>query len=264
MKRSNVAALPRQGRWPPPEALESPQNAMNLLCIDTTSPALVLALARPNAPLMGRVCATGGQHAEVLLPEIGALLAEAQLDRASLDAVGVTLGPGGFTSVRVGLATAKGLCLGRARPLYATSSLRALAFGALTGSEPAGAAVAVVTRAYRGEVYAALFALDAGSTREVLAPFHATPELAALQLANAATDARIGPVGVLGDGVAQSPEAFADPRHFLPLPAALSLLSPEALGAALLDEVGANRTRDVAALEPEYLRPADAALPQTR
>ena len=127
---------------------------MNLLCIDTASPALVLCLVTADRPLVGRVCATGGQHAEVLLPEIGALLEEAQLDRARVDAVGVTLGPGGFTSVRVGLATAKGLCLAGGRTLYAASSLRALAFGALPGV--ASGPLAVVTRAYRGEVYAAL------------------------------------------------------------------------------------------------------------
>lgn len=234
---------------------------MNLLCIDTTSPALVLALSRTGKPLVGHVRETGGQHAELLLPVIGELLAEAELNRADVDAVGVTLGPGGFTSVRVGLATAKGLCLGRGRPLFATSSLRALAFGALSGAEPACQEVAVVTRAYRGEVYAALYARDGGTVRELLGPFHATPELAAEQLSRAASEAGLGAVGVLGDGAALTPLAFAD---FRTLPSTLTALSPDALVAALLDEVLAARTRDVAALEPEYLRPPDAALPQPR
>lgn len=237
---------------------------MNLLCIDTTSPALVLALARPGVPLVGRVRETGGQHAELLLPEIGELLATAQLDRASVDAVGVTLGPGGFTSVRVGLATAKGLCLGRGRPLYATSSLRALAFGALAEGAPGGECVAVVTRAYRGEVYAALYTQSAGTVVEKLAPFHATPAAAAEQLARAAAEARLGVVGVLGDGVSLAPEVFADAQRFQGLPLAFTALSPAALVAALLDEVQAERARDVASLEPEYLRPPDAALPQPR
>lgn len=237
---------------------------MNLLCIDTTSPALVLALARTGEPLVGRVRETGGQHAELLLPEIGELLATAQLDRASVDAVGVTLGPGGFTSVRVGLATAKGLCLGRGRPLYAASSLRALAFGALAEGEPGGQAVAVVTRAYRGEVYAALYTRSAGAVVELLAPFHATPTEAAEQLARAAAEARLGAVGVLGDGAAVAPQVFADPQQFHGLPLALSALSPAALVAALRDEVQAERARDVSNLEPEYLRPPDAALPQPR
>ena len=235
---------------------------MNLLCIDTTSPALVLCLVTADRPLVGRVCATGGQHAEVLLPEIGALLEEAQLDRARVDAVGVTLGPGGFTSVRVGLATAKGLCLAGGRTLYAASSLRALAFGALPGV--ASGPLAVVTRAYRGEVYAALYAADGSSLREVLSPLHATPDAAAQQLRQAAAEAGFGAVAVLGDGVAQAPEAFADPARFTLLPASLASLTAEALGSALLDEVRAGRTRDVTTREPEYLRPPDAALPQVR
>ena len=69
---------------------------------------------------------------------------------------------------------------------------------------------------------------------------------------------------VLGDGVAQAPEAFADPARFTLLPASLASLTAEALGSALLDEVRAGRTRDVTTLEPEYLRPPDAALPQVR
>lgn len=263
MKRSNVAALPRQGSWPAPEAPGAPQNAMNLLCIDTTSPALVLALVRPGQPLVGRVCDTGGQHAEVLLPELGALLAEAQLDRGALDAVGVTLGPGGFTSVRVGLATAKGLCLGRGRALYGVSSLRALAFGVLSSAAPA-AAIGVVTRAYRGEVYAALYTPRAGSLLELLAPFHATPDVAAQRLMAAAVEAGVGPVGLLGDGVALYPEAFADVERTSPLDPALEVLTPEALAAALLDEVQAKRERDLVTLEPEYLKPPDAALPKAR
>ena len=263
MKRSNVAALPRQGSWPAPEAPGAPQNAMNLLCIDTTSPALVLALVRPGQPLVGRVCDTGGQHAEVLLPELGELLAEAQLDRANLDAVGVTLGPGGFTSVRVGLATAKGLCLGRGRALYGVSSLRALAFGVLSSASPAGA-IGVVTRAYRGEVYAALYAPGAGGLLELLAPFHATPAAAALRLTAAAADAGVGPVGLLGDGAALYPEAFTVPQQFIALAPELQVLTPAALAAALLDEVVAERARDLATLEPEYLKPPDAALPKAR
>lgn len=235
---------------------------MNLLCIDTTSSALVLCLVTTDRPLAGRVRATGGQHAEVLLPEIGALLEEAQLERSGVDAVGVTLGPGGFTSVRVGLATAKGLCLGGGRSLYAASSLRALAFGALPGA--ASGPVAVVTRAYRGEVYAALYAADGSSLREVLGPLHATPEAAAQRLSRAAAEAGLGTVAVLGDGVAQAAEVFADAAQFELLPASLASLTAEALGAALLDEVRAGRSRDVTTLEPEYLRPPDAALPQAR
>ena len=263
MKRSNVAALPRQGSWPAPEAPGAPQNAMNLLCIDTTSPALVLALVRPGQPLVGRVCDTGGQHAEVLLPELGELLADAQVDRAALDAVGVTLGPGGFTSVRVGLATAKGLCLGRGRLLYGVSSLRALAFGVLSSTSPAGA-IGVVTRAYRGEVYGALYAPRAEGLLELVAPFHATPDEAARRLTAAAAEADGASVGLLGDGAALYPEAFADPQRFLALPPERQGLTPAALAAALLDEVRAERARDLATLEPEYLKPPDAALPKAR
>ncbi|MCA9536502.1 MAG: tRNA (adenosine(37)-N6)-threonylcarbamoyltransferase complex dimerization subunit type 1 TsaB [Myxococcales bacterium] len=269
---------------------------MNLLCIDTTGRALVLALVSPERPLVGRVVDTEGKHAEVLLPELGALLHEAELDVGAVSAVGVTVGPGGFTSIRVGLATAKGLCVARERALYATSSLRALAYGApLASSERAlwaalstrvgaGAVVAaastaagpesvasavsegvaVLTRAYRGEVYAALYAAGPEGLRELVAPLHASPPDALGTLSDAARDAGLGPVYVTGDGVELvRAECARGDRWRLP-PGPAEGLTPEALAAAIVAEVNAGRTQDVVTLGPDYLRPPDAALPTAR
>ena len=238
---------------------------MNLLCIDTTGRALVLALVAPGRSLVGRVIDTAGKHAEVLLPEVGALLADAELDVGAVDAVGVTLGPGGFTSIRVGLATAKGLCVARERALYATSSLRALAYGAPLGGANAG--VAVVTRAYRGEVYAALYAAGSaglGELGELVAPLHASPSEALEALSAAARDAGLGAVRVTGDATALVRAECTRSELWELLPEATTVLTPEALAAAMGAEVSAGRTRDVVTLGPDYLRPPDAALPAAR
>ena len=244
---------------------------MNLLCIDTTGRSLVLALVLPGQPLVGQAVDTAGKHAEVLLPELGALLQRAQLDPAAVDAIGVTLGPGGFTSIRVGLATAKGLCVARARALYATSSLRALAFGAFGESGASGAGAAVVTRAYRGEVYAALYCLgdvrEGGdgvtNVEELLPPFHGTPEAALVTLEAAAADARLDRIQLTGDAVDSVVAAGATGARWVP-PATSDGLTPQALAAAMRAEARAGRERDVATLGPEYLRPPDAALPKPR
>jgi tRNA threonylcarbamoyl adenosine modification protein YeaZ len=247
---------------------------MNLLCIDTTGRSLVLALVLPGRPLLGHVVDTAGKHAEVLLPEIGTLLQRAELEPAAVDAIGVTLGPGGFTSVRVGLATAKGLCVARPRVLYATSSLRALAFGAQPG-EPAGdgatpwtTGVAVVTRAYRGEVYAAMYRAhgvggEVTAVDELLPPLHATPEAARASLESAASSAGVSAVQLMGDGAESVVQAGASGAPWVHAGAS-EPLTPRALAAAMLAEVQAGQTRDVAALAPEYLRAPDAALPKAR
>lgn len=240
---------------------------MNLLCIDTTGRSLVLALVQPGRPLLGHVVDTAGKHAEVLLPEIGSLLREGELDVAALEAVAVTLGPGGFTSVRVGLATAKGLCVARARPLYAASSLRALAYGPLVDSAtrvPVGGqpmSIAVVTQAYRGEVYAALYVAHGGELTEHLPPFHASPADALAALSAAAGQEPLGARYMVGDALEAMRAVDAISSWTVTGGASLT---PTALAAAMQHEVNAERTRDVGALGPEYLRPPDAALPRAR
>ncbi len=66
------------------------------------------------------------------------------------------LGPGSFTGLRVGLATIKGMAYGRQLSTAGVSSLRALAFQALSNSPPASSCVAVLD-ARHGEIYAGIF-----------------------------------------------------------------------------------------------------------
>ena len=224
-----------------------------LLAIDTTSAALTLALLERGELRAGRHEETGRRHAERLLPAIQEVLAEAKVAHGDLDAIGVTLGPGGFTSVRVGLATAKGLCLARPRALYATSSLAALAFGG-EGDGDRGS-IAVATKAYRGEVYAAAYARSSGALDTLVEPFHAPPEEAARRCAAA------GACLALGAGAREHAGIFRDAGVEFAA-AERDELSPSTLAAALMAEVRAGRRRDPDTLVPEYIRPPDAALPR--
>src|SRR5690606_41756281 len=70
------------------------------------------------------------RHAELALPWAQALLEEAGVARAQLDAVAVGRGPGAFTGVRLGIALAQGVALALDRPLVAVSTLEVLAAGA--------------------------------------------------------------------------------------------------------------------------------------
>jgi tRNA threonylcarbamoyladenosine biosynthesis protein TsaB len=123
---------------------------MLVLAADTSLPILSVALVRDGA-LVGALAMEGkGSRNEKLLPAIDWLLSEASVDRASLDLLAVTRGPGSFTGVRIGLATMQGLALALDRPLCAMSTHEAVAFG-----EPG--AVAVVDDAGRGELYVSRF-----------------------------------------------------------------------------------------------------------
>lgn len=100
-------------------------------------------------------------HSETVLDEIDRLFGRAGVAPAELEAVVVGAGPGSFTGVRIAAALAKGLCYARDLPLYAYSSLRALA--ASVGAAP----LCAVFDARRDEVYAAAYREGAGRTPEL-------------------------------------------------------------------------------------------------
>jgi tRNA threonylcarbamoyladenosine biosynthesis protein TsaB len=91
-------------------------------------------------------------HQERLAPMVRELMAGANAPFSALDRIGVTVGPGSFTGLRVGLAFAKGLGLALGRPVVGVGVLHALARAAA----PAGPAAAVID-AGRGRVYLQLF-----------------------------------------------------------------------------------------------------------
>jgi len=126
-----------------------------------------------------------------LLPLAQALLAEAGSAWAALDRLAVGVGPGTFTGLRIGIATARALAHAHDLPLVPVSTLRSLAAGAAEEG-PAGAPVLAVLDARRGEAFAA--AWSAGE-QPLLEPVALTPEA----LAEAASALPSRPLAV-GDG----------------------------------------------------------------
>lgn len=93
------------------------------------------------------------RHGERMLPLVEALLAEAGWSLGSLDRIGVGVGPGSFTGLRIGVALAQGVALGLDRPVVGVSSLHAMAFAA----PPADLPTAAVLDARRDEYFMAVF-----------------------------------------------------------------------------------------------------------
>jgi tRNA threonylcarbamoyladenosine biosynthesis protein TsaB len=108
-------------------------------------------------------------HATRLLGMANELLGEANIGWSALQRIAVGLGPGTFTGLRVGVATARGLAQSLGVELVGVSSLRALAEPALD-SEPEGARVLAVLDARRGEAFVAAYGMAAGRSVEELAP----------------------------------------------------------------------------------------------
>jgi tRNA threonylcarbamoyladenosine biosynthesis protein TsaB len=98
-----------------------------ILAIDTATSTAVVALgARDGSVIVADAWIAGFRHGEELVARIERLLERASVERAEIGAVAVGTGPGAFTGLRVGLATAKGLAHGLGRPIVGVPSSETL------------------------------------------------------------------------------------------------------------------------------------------
>jgi tRNA threonylcarbamoyladenosine biosynthesis protein TsaB len=219
---------------------------VNVLGLDTSTAATAACLLRADGEMFEVVPGPADLfrppgHARELMPAVARVVEEGGLTFEAVDAVAVGRGPGTFTGVRIGIATARAIASAWSLPVHGVSSLAALAAGA----DEAGPVLAVID-ARRGEVFGALY--EAGAER--MSPFVSGPGNLAARLAAAA----LTPLAV-GDGAvrfrAELESAGArvpaddSPRHVL---RALEVCRLAVSVAPVAPE----------ALVPEYLRQPDA------
>jgi tRNA threonylcarbamoyladenosine biosynthesis protein TsaB len=233
--------------------------------LDTATPSPGLAVVRgdlavaelwlggPQGGAGGRRVLEAGHH----------LLQAAGIALRDLDRIVVGVGPGGFTGLRIGVATA--LALGQALgvPVVGASTLEALALGIADalGPDRDGALLVPLIDARRGEVFAAAYRAGApgsGALEEVLPPAALAP--AALAAGLGALTGRLGPAYMAGDGLLApaAAGALADPL-LRPLPPTSPAQRPRALDLVRRVDAGGGRP----AL-PIYLRLPDAEVNRRR
>lgn len=227
---------------------------MTILGIDTTTRSGSVALIRLGRVLGCLQVAGRLDHSEQVLTSISYLLSRLAVSRSDLSAVGVSVGPGSFTGVRVGLASAAGLARALDIPALGLGSLEALA-RSVSGPRP-GSWICPWLDAGRGEVYAAAYQDPGGADgpREMLQPSLARPEawLAGLPAT---------PVRFLGDGVRAHREMLVGQRGSgcLEQPDGPWFLAPT-LALWAERQLESRRPGRRPRLEPLYLRPSDAEL----
>ncbi len=132
-----------------------------MLAIETSSERGGVALCEGERPLGERGLETDRQHAGGLLPAIDALLAECGVGLERVETIALSVGPGSFTGLRIGLATALGLCFGTGRGIVPVPTLAALSLQA--GRLPR---IAPMLDARKGQVYAGLYGPAALALRD--------------------------------------------------------------------------------------------------
>lgn len=98
-----------------------------ILNIDTSTSVCSVALARDGKMVALKESNEGLNHSVLLGSYINEILKENQLDTHDLDAVAISMGPGSYTGLRIGVSMAKGVCFGANKPLIAVPTLQALA-----------------------------------------------------------------------------------------------------------------------------------------
>lgn len=230
---------------------------MKILAFDTATRATTVAVSTADGEVLERrddpPAGERPGHVSRLMPLIVKVLESAGQDFADLDRIAVGLGPGTFTGLRIGIATARALASAAACPLVGVSTLRSLAVQAATAPEAADVdAVAAVLDARRKEVFAAVWRHDGGG---LVDPLALAPEQLVKTLQ--ATGLRLLAVG---DGAVEFRQVLERSGALIPpddsalhrVTAAAHLGIAEQLSPTSPDQI-----------HPSYLRPPDAREPTT-
>lgn len=208
-----------------------------LLAMDTSTPAVTVALHDGDNVIVEIVRVDARRHTEFVAPAISDALAEAGAERRDLSRIVVGVGPGPFTGLRIGLVTARTLGAALGVPVEGVCSLDIVA-AAVDVEEP----FIVVTDARRREVYWAAY-----STRDATGRVRRTDGPAVVRPADVATD-----LPAAGPGARMYSEFF--PNHIDPeYPSAATLAAAYLAGAV-----------EVVPPDPMYLRRPDARPPGER
>ncbi|ERS42841.1 MULTISPECIES: tRNA (adenosine(37)-N6)-threonylcarbamoyltransferase complex dimerization subunit type 1 TsaB [Corynebacterium] len=200
---------------------------MRVLAIDTATTALVTgAVDTESGQITQRILADARAHNERLMPTILEVMSEAGLELGNLDAIVAGMGPGPFTGLRVGMATAQALADALSIPLHGVCTHDAIAHTALAGANEKDAAL-VATDARRKEIYWATYragqrlmgpavSKPGDLTLEGIAQI-IIPEKLADQLPGVLAALPRGEAAPTAEGLVAVAQLDADPEPFVPM-----------------------------------------------
>lgn len=223
---------------------------MSILAIDTSSQVSSVAVASKECLFAELTMQAKLTHSETLMPHIRQVLRMASQPKETLEGIAVSVGPGSFTGLRIGLATAKSMAYALDIPLVAVSTLQALAFH----FPVPGVRLVALVDAQKGNAYRESYIWDRGKLA-VVEPVEILPvkeilkecgkwKEPAIFLGDIATK-RFRGEGCLPDGV-----QVAQPHLCMPRAANVAMLG--------LEKLAVGEVANVMDLEPTYIRRSEA------
>jgi tRNA threonylcarbamoyladenosine biosynthesis protein TsaB len=225
---------------------------VKIIAFDTTMDACSVAVCTDDHVIARRHEYFSNGHAEQLMPTIQSVLAEADTGYGEIDLIAVTVGPGKFTGIRVGLSAARGIALTTGVSVVGVSTLDVIAEGARARSSfDRESTIMVIHNAFRDELFCQMVPFGAAVS--------STPPFV-VALADAVSLLPLGPVTVVGSGVSILKDQIISVRSDVTISDAPNF--PDAADLARIgDRIARHGQIEKWPPEPIYIRAPDARVP---
>lgn len=213
-----------------------------ILCIETATPVCSVALFENNNLLSLYEIKDGNTHASALTGLIKQCMGEGKIRFSQLDAIAVSKGPGSYTGLRVGIATAKGLCYTLKKPLIAIGTLKSLA-NIFKSENPAYTGlICPMIDARRMEVYTAIYNHELKEINPV--------EAKIIDSSSYVEELAHSRITFLGNGSEKCSETINSPNALF----VYAICSSKGMGTFAYEKFMAKQFEDLAYFEPDYLK----------
>ncbi|MCK4248157.1 MAG: tRNA (adenosine(37)-N6)-threonylcarbamoyltransferase complex dimerization subunit type 1 TsaB, partial [Candidatus Omnitrophica bacterium] len=221
-----------------------------ILGIETSNKYLGLAIVEDGRLLAEYSLDTGRQHASLLVPYIDRILKDTGLVLDQIDGFSISLGPGSFTGLRIGLATVKGLALPDNKPIVGVPTLDVISANIIDPAQP----VCVIVDAKRNQLYWAKYKYSPKGLKNTTG-YNLSPVADVLKSIKTKTI-------ITGDGIAAFGRLIIKEKPKLAVLSLEELWYPRGLMTAKLgyQRLIAGQKDDVDALEPMYLYSRDCSI----
>lgn len=224
---------------------------MKILALDSSGLVASVAIVEDENLLAEYTVNYKKTHSQTLLPMLDEIVGMIDLDLETIDAIAVAAGPGSFTGLRIGSATAKGLGLALDKPIVSISTVEALAYN-LYDTE---SVICPVMDARRNQTYTGIYGFENGDFQEI-----SRPEAVGIEDIIVKLNGLGKKVIFLGDGVPVFSEIIKETLKvpYLFAPAHLNKQRAGALGALGCRYFAKGRIESAREHQPDYLRLSQA------